>query len=97
MVDLDINIGMGPLSLARQLSLTGFFGIAGNVWDVTPIGDEEKLAAYFKEYSDFMMRFIGGAIADLDPQITPSEVADAEAEWKDWLEENRARRIARRS
>jgi hypothetical protein len=47
-IELDVRIGMGPLSLARQISLTGFYGVAGHIWNLTSPGDEEHLADYVK-------------------------------------------------
>lgn len=89
-LEFDIRLGLGDLSLARQLSLHGLFGIGGAAWDLGRPGDEDKLGALIKKHCEFMFDLLSPLLTELDAGIMPAEVAQAEMEWKEWLAEVRA-------
>ncbi len=88
---------MGDLSLSRQLSLHRLFGIGPSAWDLAKPGTEEATASLIVEYSQFMLSSLSSVLNDLSPGIAAEEVLQAELEWKQWLEEARARRALRES
>jgi hypothetical protein len=96
-VEFDIRLGMGPLSLARQVSLHRLFGIGPSAWDLAKPGDEEEIARLVEEYCQFMVAALSSLVKELDPEISMEEVAHAEQEWMEWLIVVRAERAARRS
>lgn len=96
-LDFDIRLGMGDLSLARQISLHALFGIAQSAWDLAKPGDEEEIARMIEEHCRFMVPALSNLLVDLDPGISRQEVVQAEEEWKQWLIESRAERASRTS
>jgi hypothetical protein len=90
--NFDVRLGMGDLHLDRQLSLHRAFGIGPSAWDLCEPGDEEAVAQLIGEYCQFMVSSLSGIVADLDPGISNEEVRQAEDEWKQWLNEVRAKR-----
>jgi hypothetical protein len=96
-IEFDIRLGMGPLSLARQVSLHGVFGIGPSGWDLAKPGDEEEIAQLVEEYCQFMVPALSSLVKELDPGISIEEVSKAEQEWAQWLKLIRAERASRRS
>jgi hypothetical protein len=96
-LEFDVVLGMGDLSLSRQLSLHRLFGIGPSAWDLARPGEEEATAALINEHSRFMLTSLSTLLEDLDPSITKEEVLQAENEWRQWLAESRAQRAHRTS
>ncbi len=96
-IEIDIRLGMGPLSLVRQVSLHGLFGIGPTAWDLAKPGDEEEIARLVEEYCQFMVPALSSQVKELDPEISMEEVAQAEQEWMLWHKVVRAERASRRS
>jgi hypothetical protein len=91
-LEFEISLGMGDLTLSRQLSLHSLFGTGRTAWDMASPGEEEDVAELIAKYSSFMLHLLGPILCNLDPGILPEEVALAEKEWKEWLMEVRAKR-----
>ncbi|HTS04332.1 MAG TPA: hypothetical protein VMP68_02035 [Candidatus Eisenbacteria bacterium] len=91
-LEFEISMGMGDLTLSRQLSLHSLFGVCGTSWDLARPGEEGNVAELVGEYSFFMLDLLAPILRNLDPGILPEEVALAEKEWKEWLTEVRANR-----
>ena len=91
-LEFDVILGMGDLSLARQLSLHRLLGIGPSAWDLVVPGEEEKAADLVGEYSEFLASAFSGLLADLVPGVTEEDVRQAESEWKAWVQEMRAKK-----
>ncbi len=94
-LEFDVLLGMGDLSLSRQLSLHRILGIGPSAWDLAEPGKEEKVAELVGEHCLFMVRFLSPLLCDLDPGISNDEVIRAEHEWKEWLNQVRSERTRR--
>ena len=90
--NFDVRLGMGDLHLDRQLSLHRAVGIGPSAWDLCEPGDEEAVAQLIGEYCQFMVTSLAGLLVDLDAGISSEEVQQAEDDWKQWLNEIRAKR-----
>jgi hypothetical protein len=91
-LEFDVRLGMGDLSLARQLSLHRLLTIGPTTWDLSEPGEEGKVAELVNEHCRFMLRSMTPLLADLNAGISWEEVTQAEKEWKEWLAEVRATR-----
>jgi|SRR5579863_1876115 len=92
-LEFDVLLGMGDLSLSRQLSLHQLLGIGPSTWDLAEPGEEENLAALVGEYCRFLLDFLTPLLRDLEPGISREEVLLAEREWKLWLDRVRLDRM----
>lgn len=94
-LEFDLLLGMGDLSLSRQLSLHQMMGIGPSAWDIAEPGEEKKVAELLGEHCRFMVEFLSPLLCDLDPGISNDEVIRAEHEWKEWLDQVRLERTGR--
>jgi hypothetical protein len=95
-LEFNVGLGMGPLSLCRQLSLHRLFAIGPTIWDLSQAGEEAAMAELISEHCRFMLDSLTPLLAEVAPGISREEVVQAEAEWKEWLVEVRAARKQRK-
>jgi len=95
-VECDARIGMGPLSLDRQLSLHSVFGIGGLGVNLAEPGQEEGVADVLLNETRLLVKMLRDALTGLDPGVPIEEVKRIEAGWIEWLSEVRRARASRR-
>jgi hypothetical protein len=94
-LEFELALGMGDLTLARQISLHSLLGIGQTSWDMAMPGQEGEIAVTIAEYCQFMIPFLSSSLKDLNPGIGDDEVTRAEREWLSWLDEVRLTRKRR--
>jgi hypothetical protein len=92
-LEIDVLLGMGDLSLSRQLSLHQLLGIGPSAWDLAKLGDEDLVAELAGQHCRFMVDFLSPLLCGLEPGISREEVLQAEREWKEWLAQVKSERM----
>lgn len=84
-VESDVCIGMGPLDLARQLSLHSVMGIGSLGCDFAQPGQEQTVATVLVEQTRFLIDLLKGILVELNPGPPVEEIKRIEANWIAWF------------
>jgi hypothetical protein len=95
-VECDTRIGIGPLSLERQLCLHSILGIGPQGCDLAEPGQERLVADVLVGETRLVVEILKDVLAGVETNVSVEEVRKIETDWIAWLSEARRTRAARR-
>lgn len=91
LIECDVRIGLGPLSLDRQLSLHSILGVGLLGCDFAEPGEEQAVATTLVGATRLLVDLLRGILAGLDPGVPIADIKRIEGEWISWFASKRTR------